>query len=147
MDKTTHKERFAMSFAAYDLLYKLDVVWTLLSDLYTEIYGVREPSVGGYEINHTAATLLAAEDVLYGCMAELNHLCGSTDYRGSESRLEDAKRLLDMHKAEELHSKLSDKVRLARNPATAAALKAEIDKISPLDDAEAIPLLEALLAQ
>lgn len=143
MDKTTIRQR--LEFASqFDEVWKLDAAWNLLSNLYDEIYGLIEPEVGTYEIEKTASTIIAANSLIYDVMALLYQCMGKTDYRGGSYQVEQAARLQELHKVEELYSKATDRSRRQGWP---DKLQEKIKAISELPDAEAIPALETLLAE
>lgn len=146
MSKTTHKERMAVAFQ-YDGHYKLEAALKLLDNLYQEIYSLREKEVGQYEFELTGATIVTVNELLYSAVAELHYLTGDFYFPGGEMRALEAQELVEMHKVEELHKKLSDRLRHSRNEAQEKSLRAEMERISQLPDTEAITALEAILAQ
>lgn len=143
MDKTTIRQR--LEFASqFDEVWKLDAAYTLLSNLYDEIYGLLDAEVGTYEKDKTASTLIAAKTLIYDVMAALYQCMGNTDYRGGSYQVEQAARLQELHKVEELYHRATDRSRRQGWP---DKLQEKIKAISELPDAEAIPALEALLAE
>lgn len=143
MDKTTIHQR--LEFASqFDEVWKLDAAHNLLSNLYDEIYGLLDAEVGPYEKDKTASTLIAAQALIYDVMAALYQCMGKTDYRGGSYQVEQAARLQELHKVEELYYKATDRSRRQGWP---DKLQEKIRAISELPDAEAIPALEALLAE
>lgn len=143
MDKTTRRQRLDF-VSMFDEEWKLEAAYGLLSDLYQDIYGCSDVEVGGYEKKRTANTLLAAEALIMEAVRSLAECTGRTDYPGGSYDLEEAERLLELHKAEELYYKATDRSRRQGWP---DKLQEKLRAISQLPDAEAIPALEALLAE
>ena len=57
--------------------------------------------------------------------------------------MEEAERLLEQHKADTLFNQLSDRYHLSHDE----SIREEMERLSRLPDAEAIPLLEKYLAK
>lgn len=143
MDKSTIRQRQEFSYQ-FDEVWKLDAAWNLLSNLYDEIYGLQEPEVGPYEKEKTASTIIAANALIYDVMAALYQCMGKTDYRGGSYQVEQAARLQELHKVEELYNRATERSQRQGWP---DKLQERIRAISQLPDAEAIPELEKLLAE
>ena len=141
MDKTTHKQRYDASWMTSDFDWHLDAAINLVWRLYEDIYSRLDGMVGPAEYEFTGNTLIAIKTSLEAVRTGLDHLSGKV----SEYEVEEAKRLLELHRAEELYHQATERLRLSKP--FDEGLKKRIDDIARHDDAEAIPLLEKLLAE
>lgn len=147
MEKTNHATRMELSEYLNDTVWKIDHAELLLRDVHQQFFsGMKQERLYPQDAESVGRLIMAAADILWDVLAEIRPLVGDTKYRGAKAAMETAKLLLDSQRVDELHFLLADKMRLAKGP-NEKATRAEIDRISRLPDAEAIPQLEALLAK
>lgn len=140
MDKTTRRQRLEIAWQTDDVTWQLDVAYNLVHRLYEDFYSMREMNIGPAEYEYTGTALIAAREAISATIEGLNRITGTVN----EREVEEAERLLEQHKADTLFNKLSDRL---RNSHYDESIKAEMDRLSQLPDAEAIPLLEKYLGK
>ena len=140
MDKTTRRQRLEIAWQTDDVTWQLDVAYNLVHRLYEDYYSTIEMNIGPTEYDATGNALIAAREAIGATIEGLRRITGQV----TDREVEEAERLLEQHKADTLFNKLSDRLRDSHYDET---IKAEMDRLSLLPDAEAIPLLEKYLAK
>lgn len=140
MDKTTRRQRLDTSFLTDGETWQLEIAYNMVHRLYEDYFSMREMEmIGQAEYENIGYSLLAAREAIQATITGLNHIIGVVEDR----EVEEAERLLEQHKADTLFNQLSDRYRLSHDE----SIREEMERLSRLPDAEAIPLLEKYLAK
>ena len=139
MDKTTRRQRLEIAWQTDDVTWQLDVAYNLVHRLYEDFYSSIEMDIGPAEYEATGNALLAAREAISATIEGLRRITGQV----TDREVEEAERLLEMHKADTLFNEISDRYRLSNDE----SIREKMEQLSRLPDAEAIPLLEKYLGK
>ena len=144
----TAAQRGELLDAMIAVIEPIDRAQAELSDLWQEYFGwSHQEDIPEYEAVRVGRAIRTIEGTLFQALTEFYMSVGISDWRGKEYASRTATRYQTVAKVDELTDKLRAKIdRMPRGEAR-EALDAERIRVYHLPDAEAIPLLEKLLAK
>lgn len=146
---TTAAERSRMRESMGTMFHTIDLATQELHDLYSRFFDHAETkpqrSLQSHEVEYLESRLWAVEHSIDTALEEWAALMGDTRHRGQEYEAERARYLLEMRETEELIERAFSKLEGMPRGQAWHDLHTELHKAQELPDAEAIPILKALL--
>lgn len=145
----TAAERAALREGMGTMFHTIDLATMELHDLYVAHFehGENQPQkdIPWYDAEHLGRRLWAIEAAITNALEEWASFTGDTRFRGQEYEAQRARRLLEIKEAEELAERAFFKVEAMPKGRGKDEATAELRRAEGLPDAQAIPILKALL--